>query len=276
MFSAEEREKIDELRGRVEKELVTDEQRNDFFLIRWLRARNMHVDKAEEMLRKSLAWRKETEADVILDNDDFPDKYKKKFMFGVFGEDNEGCPILLLPAGRHNHRMLIEAEGMEACMRWNIVWMEKVMNIIKERREKTGNPVYTYHEIIDMDYYSYKSFTYKPAITYILETQRMFDENYPDVLKSVTVINAPKIFALLFALIKPMLPKETLDKLTIFGRNEDAWKEFFVQKEFPMHKFPSRWGGSLQGSDEFCSQDDVWVEAPIPLKYFKEGKLCNL
>ncbi len=72
-----------------------------------------------------------------------------------------------------------------------------------------------------------------------------------------------------------MLPKATLDKLTIFGRNENAWKEFFVQKEFPMHKFPPRWGGTLQGSDEFCSQEDVWTEAPIPLKYFKEGELCE-
>lgn len=271
MYSQEEKAKIDDLRRRAKDHFTAEEQNEDFFLMRWLRARNMNVDKAEEMLKNSLQWRKETGADTILEKEDFPDKYKKRFMFGLFGEDEEGCSILLLPAGRHNHRMLIENEGMEATLRWNIVWMEKVEGYIREARQKTGKPIYTYHEIIDMEHYSLKAFTYKPAVDYILETQKMFDANYPDILKTVTVINAPKMFALLFSILKPLIDKNTLDKVSIFGSDEDAWKKRFIEKGFPMHKFPPRWGGTLLGSDEFCSQESCWIEFPIPLEYFREG-----
>ncbi len=63
-----------------------------------------------------------------------------------------------------------------------------------------------------------------------------------------------------------------LDKVNVFGCKEEEWIEFFKQKKFPMHKIPPRWGGTLKGEDEFCSQESsIWVDAPIPLRYFKDG-----
>lgn len=56
-FTVLEKEKLAIFRSRVEKILTHDDQKDDEFLIRWLIARDMDVDKAEEMLIKSLEWR---------------------------------------------------------------------------------------------------------------------------------------------------------------------------------------------------------------------------
>jgi hypothetical protein len=144
------------------------------------------------------------------------------------------------------------------------------MKLMENARKKHGKSIFQYHEILDLEYYTVRQLSYKPAIDYILKTQRMFDENYPEILRSVTVINAPRIFPILFGFIKPLLTKQTLSKLSVFGTDEEKWKGHFREK-FPMERFPPRWGGTLKGSDEFCSQDDVWLDYPIPLRYFKEG-----
>jgi len=148
------------------------------------------------------------------------------------------------------------------------------MQIIENARKRTGKPVFQYHEVIDLEYYTIRQLSYKPAINYILQTQRQFDDNYPEVLRTVTVINAPRIFPILFGFVKPLLSKQTMDKISVFGTDEEKWKAHFREK-FPIERFPPRWGGTRKGSDEFCSQEDVWVEYPIPLRYFKESKLNN-
>jgi hypothetical protein len=141
---------------------------------------------------------------------------------------------------------------------------------VEETVKKTGKPVIQYHQVIDFEHYSVRHMSYKPSLDYIMQSQKQFDENYPEFLKSITVINAPKIFPVLFSLFKPLMTKQTLEKLNVFGTDEEKWKAYLREK-FPMERFPPRWSGTLQGSDEFCSQEDVWLYSPIPLRYFKEG-----
>jgi len=102
------------------------------------------------------------------------------------------------------------------------------------------------------------------------QCQKMYDANYPEALRSIIIINAPRIFPILFNLFKPLMTKQTLEKVCVFGTDEEKWKAFLGEK-FDMGLFPTRWGGSRKGTDEFCSQEDIWFFSPIPLRYFKEG-----
>jgi len=126
-------------------------------------------------------------------------------------------------------------------------------------------------QIVDMEGYSYKELMYKPGLDYILQTQKIFDENYPEMLHSVIIINAPRVFSVLFNLVKPLISKETQAKMSVYGPNEDEWKAV-IREKFDVTKFPKRWGGSREGSDLFCSQDtEVWPDGPLPLKFFSKG-----
>jgi hypothetical protein len=106
-----------------------------------------------------------------------------------------------------------------------------------------------------------------------VESQKIMEANYPEMLRSMLIINAPKIFAMAFNLVKPVLPKETLEKMDIYGGDEEEWKKAIRERGFSLEKIPIRWGGTLKGEDAFCSQDtSVWLDGPLPLSYFSNGK----
>lgn len=276
MFTEEELSKLQELRSVLPSSLLPkDLFSDDYYLIRWLRARNLDVSKAAQMLEKSIQWRTENQIDLAIENgEEVPLKYRKIYPTGLLGHDDEDCLVVFLPLGRFNHRIMIGNEGMETAMRYNMLWMERIMGYLKEYEEKTGKKGLRIVEVVDMEYYSYKELTYGPAREFMLATNRVFDENYPELLKSCIVINAPKVFTMLWNIIKPLLSKVTMSKVQIYGgsgQEVESWKELLRSKLKP-ENVPKRWGGTKQGSDEFCSQDkDVWIDGPIELSYFIDG-----
>ena len=72
---------------------LDDEDKTDKHLIRWLRARELHTEKAVEMIRKSCDWRREYRINSSLFDFQPPIYYKRDFPFAVTGYDEEGCPI---------------------------------------------------------------------------------------------------------------------------------------------------------------------------------------
>ena len=56
-FTPEEREKIVQLRARLDDQLTTPEQKDDANLLRFLRARDLVLKDAEVMWREHIAWR---------------------------------------------------------------------------------------------------------------------------------------------------------------------------------------------------------------------------
>lgn len=91
------------------------------------------------------------------------------------------------------------------------------------------------------------------------------------------IINAPKIFALAFKLVKPLLPKETLAKMDIYGQHEDEWKDVLRSRCAQLNKLPVRWGGTLKSTDVWGADDvNVWLDGPIPLSYFTDGELAKI
>jgi hypothetical protein len=131
-FTTEELEKIDQLRKRVTKDLeLREDQVSDHYLIRWLRARSLNVSKAEEMLRKSLQWRKENGVDTILETAEIPEHLKKRMFFGYLGIDPVSeLPVMLFLLGRFDIARDIEEVGAESLFRCNIYFMEYIQKVI--------------------------------------------------------------------------------------------------------------------------------------------------
>ena len=57
-------------------------------------------------------------------------------------------------------------------------------------------------------------------------------------------IKAPKVFDLVFTLIKPFLHEGTQNKIQIFGHDSDVWKAALVA-EIPTQMLPVCYGGTL-------------------------------
>jgi hypothetical protein len=275
-YTGFELEKIDELRARVEKELTNKSQHDDSFLISWLRARNMNVDRAEEMLRNSLNWRKEHNVDGILSRESIPDKFKGKLPLAYLGMEKEtGCPVFLFLMGRFDFRKNIEEDGFEVSRRHNIVVMEMLQAIMKDCSKKVGRPVTSFIELVDLEGYSLRQVATKECRDAGAYMQQMFDANYPEIVKHVLLINAPKVFSFVFNFFKPFIAKATLDKTDIMGPDVEKWQAA-VSKRFPLELLPPHWGGTLAGNDEYCSDSDIWILGPLGPKYFSGGNYLHI
>ncbi|GFT95675.1 SEC14-like protein 3 [Nephila pilipes] len=82
------------------KEAVADVHKpsyDDYYYLRWLRAREFDVAKAETMMRKNIAFRKKIGADTILENYVVPELVDKCYPRGYIGPDKEGCPVRYMP-----------------------------------------------------------------------------------------------------------------------------------------------------------------------------------
>ena len=82
-----------------------------------------------------------------------------------------------------------------------------------------------------------------PAINTIRELVRRYEANYPETLKTCYVVNASRVFQMLYSIVKPMLTARTLSKLQVFGSNEEQWKAVLLEK-IPASELSVHFGGS--------------------------------
>jgi hypothetical protein len=157
-FTSQEISKLSQFRDRLSDLHLDKEIDDDYYLIRWLRARNLDLNKASEMLRTSLKWRKENGVDTILEDfkDSIPLKMKRLYPCGLFGEDKEGNMVLFFPVGRSIYRIGIEELGIDKMLKCNIYMMEAIMKAIREKEEELGQRGIQLVEIVDMEYYPFK------------------------------------------------------------------------------------------------------------------------
>jgi len=267
-FTSEELDKIELLRKQVTADLeLREDQVSDHFLIKWLRARSYDVGKAEEMLRKSLQWRKDNEVDTILETFTIPEHILRGLPFAYLGIDPvSGCPLFLYCMGRYDMRSQMEELGIETLLKCNIYFMEYVQKVMfKECSEKAGRPITSFIELVDLEHYSYRQLANSQCREMMMRMQLMFDSNYPEVISHMSMINAPKVFALIYNMLKPFAAKATLEKISFYGPRN--WQED-VGKRFPLELIPRRWGGRKDGVDEFCSGDPIWIFG-LEKNYFK-------
>ncbi|CAB1432798.1 unnamed protein product, partial [Pleuronectes platessa] len=86
---------------------------------------------------------------------------------------------------------------------------------------------------------------WKPAIETYGEILQMFENNYPEGLKRLFVIKAPKLFPVAFNLIKHFLSENTRHKINILGAN---WQEVLL-KHIDAEELPMIYGGKLTDPD---------------------------
>ncbi|CAG7815168.1 unnamed protein product [Allacma fusca] len=250
--TAEELAKLSQFRTRVGKIYPEPDEK----LLSWLRARDLDLTKAEQMLRRHLFWRKKNE----IDNIKIWRSPKVYFPYIQFGFDKENCPVFLMPVGRWDIRSAIEAGDFVPALRFIYQINEAIVSSIS----KTGVSQSTI--IMDFDGFGYRQIAHRTVIQGMLEVLQVFEANYPEILKATYVINAPRTFNYLFALAKPLLNSRTLAKVQIFGPNRANWQTVIL-RHIDGDQIPPFWGGTRPGRDDFCSDD--WFMEPLPPNFFK-------
>jgi hypothetical protein len=226
--TTEERELIDRFRDNLKDVLKKDEHMEPSFLIRWIRARDHNLKKAEEMLRAHLKWREERDVDNVL-NKPFDSFFLDNFPWFTDTVDKNGHVILDLPIGTWDLRKMIDRQDdfyVYICRMF-----ESVLDQIKKRNMnlKPGEWPQTQMTVIqDFKGFSYAQMVHVKAMQNFIKMASTYEGHYPELLYQCYYINGPKILPGIMSMLQNVLAPKTLGKIACIS-DPKKWQPLLLE-----------------------------------------------
>jgi len=189
---------------------------------------------------QSLRWREANQIDTLLQDFTLPEIAKQYLCLNNIGVDKEGSPLLIYQIGK------CDFKGLYSCLSLNelekiLIWVqEESLQAMRDQTKKLGKNIESHYFVVDCAGLSFKQVTYRPTIELQRRFAKLLEGNYPEILKKVKIINASKLFYVMFALVKPFIDHNTIGKIQFCG---DDWKQILL-KEIDADVLPEHWGGT--------------------------------
>lgn len=215
-------------------------------LLRFYNCRAQDVDKAAEMYRKTLSWRKEFGIQGIMAgygaseeystsgariNDVTSWKYQLEPIspeaqlarrFALFKRldvtsPSDGAPILLWRVGIIDFAGIVREGLVDILIRSFVAHLEDIMQSDRAASHEAGKLVRA-HLIIDSGGFSITNLRFLPILIRIVG---ILEGHWPEIMATVTVVKAPFAAVQLFKVVRPFLSPLIQRKISILGKNFD-------------------------------------------------------
>ncbi|XP_033123313.1 uncharacterized protein LOC117121976 isoform X2 [Anneissia japonica] len=243
---------------------VLGPKHDDHCLLRFLRARNFDIHKSEAFFRKDLEWRARQGIDKIQDTFKLPEVCQKYWPGGLAGYDKDGGPVWIEPTGNGDPKGLLQSCKTSDLLKYNICRMEGFTKAINEQTQKLGKSIAGVTLIMDMHGLG-RHHLWKPGIDLYNQINTILQDHYPETLKVILIIRAPKIFPLAYTLCRPYLNPATRRKIHILGSD---WRQVLL-KYVSDDVLPVHWGGKATDPDgnPMCPSK-ICLGGEIPKSYY--------
>ncbi|XP_065106968.1 SEC14-like lipid binding 8 [Paramisgurnus dabryanus] len=263
-LSVKQAETLAQFREKVQDILPQCPSQTDHFLLRWLRARNFNLQKAEAMLRKHVEFRKHMKADTITTEWQVPEVLDKYLTGGMCGYDRDGNPVWYDVIGPMDPKGLMHSATKQDFIKSKIRDCEMLQKECDLQSERLGKHVESITMVYDLEGLGMRHL-YKPAVETYQEILTMFEDNYPEGLKRLFVIKAPKLFPVAYNLVKHFLSEDTRRKVVVLGSN---WQEV-LQKYISPEELPAYYGGKLTDPDgDPRCRTKITFASEVPRSYY--------
>uniref|UniRef100_A0A8C0VSP0 SEC14 like lipid binding 2 n=1 Tax=Cyanistes caeruleus TaxID=156563 RepID=A0A8C0VSP0_CYACU len=259
-----------QFREKLQDVLPSLPSQDDYFLLKWLRARSFDLPKAEAMLRKHIEVRKHMDADNIITWEP-PEVIRKYMSGGMCGYDREGSPVWYEIIGPLDAKGLLFSASKQDLIKNKFRDCELLRHACDQQSEKLGKKIEMVMMVYDCEGLGLKHL-WKPAVDTYGEILSMFEENYPESLKRLFIVKAPKLFPVAYNLVKHFLSEDTRKKVVVLGSN---WKEV-LQKYIDPAQIPVEYGGTLTDpdGDPKCSSK-INYGGDVPQHYYVRDQLAQ-
>ncbi|KAH0561878.1 SEC14-like protein 2 [Cotesia glomerata] len=226
---------------------ILEPHHDDQFLLRWLRARKWDPVAAEKMLRDSLEWRKKWDVDKLNEWEE-PAVVKEGLPHGLCGFDKEQSPVVIVPFSGLDLYGILHVVSRRDMIKATIKTLEHYLKLCNEQGKKHGPGAGQVTVIFDMEGFNLRPLMWRPAGEVIITLIQMYEANYPEILKTCFIINAPKVFAFAFSIAKKFMNEYTISKIQIYKADPPRWKNAIL-KVVNKDQLPAHFGGTLTDPD---------------------------
>ncbi|KAM6155281.1 SEC14-like protein 5 [Rhynchocyon petersi] len=188
----------------------------DEHILRFLRARDFHLDKARDMLRQSLSWRKQYQVDSLLQTWRPPALLEEFYAGGWHYQDIDGRPLYILRLGQMDTKGLMKAVGEEALLRQVLSVNEEGQKRCEINSRQFGCPISSWTCLLDLEGLNMRHL-WRPGVKALLRMIQVVEDNYPETLGRLLIVRAPRVFPVLWTLISPFINENSRQKFLIYS-----------------------------------------------------------
>lgn len=217
----------------------------DAFLLRWLRARDFDVAKAERLYRNDLQWRKDNGVDDLLQTYKIPDSVKENFPGVVIHPCKDKRPMWIIPSCV-DIKSFVTALTPAVVQRHIVFMLEHLESLKRSSSGEMDKELESQYLVIDFDRFSLLQVYSLQAMKTVTDMLKTIEEHYPECLEKCIPINVPYFFPIFWQLVRPFLSQRTVDKVEVYGR--EGWKERLLSI-VDADSLPAIWGGNMMGPD---------------------------
>ncbi|KAI5933206.1 SEC14-like protein 5 [Manis javanica] len=188
----------------------------DEHILRFLRARDFHLDRAREMLRQSLSWRRQHQVDLLLQTWRPPALLEEFYAGGWHYHDIDGRPLYILRLGHMDTKGLMKAVGEEALLQHVLSVNEEGQKRCEGNTKQFGRPISSWTCLVDLEGLNMRHL-WRPGVKALLRMIEVVEDNYPETLGRLLIVRAPRVFPVLWTLISPFINENTRQKFLIYS-----------------------------------------------------------
>jgi len=277
----DEREVLDEFREALEA-IGAPLPDDEWTLVRFLRARGTEgardVKLSVEMILKSMAWREEFGTDDILHTLDFPEREQVAELYpvGYFNTTNDGHPVYIERLGALDVPKLYTITTQERLLKYHVfTYEEMIQRKLPACTRAKGERVVQSFTILDLEGCSMSDLLDRQNHRFLGAITAVDQDNFPEMLYRMFIINAPAMFSMAWSIIKRFLDPKTRDKISILGSDRQAYLAA-ITEYVPLERLPTFIGGTHPAKDWPKVQPGPWQEwqpdIPMPTPMRTRGR----